>query len=130
MVRRSFPSGTRHVFQKYKKSINFHRNSHAEKCSNVNLVLFIIYCFSTVTNVNLYILYNAAKCYEGYLACLALFFSVAYLQPQAAASSNILASVHTISSVTKSRVVKACYDVRDGKKLIDTDFLERNVISL
>ena len=65
---------------------------------------FVFFCFSTVIHVNLYILYNVAYCYVGYLAAGlvgAYILSVVYLQEQqqAATRSNILANVlHNISS--------------------------------
>ena len=46
-------------FQKCKKSIFFHRNSHPEKCSNVNLApvhfLLLLNCNSYTLNIYMYV---------------------------------------------------------------------------
>ena len=101
VVRGSFPSGTRDVFQKCKKSICFHRNSHTEKCSNVKLVsvhfLLLLNC-NTFKFVTYCIMLHNVKWAASLLG--AFFLSATYPQQQEAATqSNILASVlHNISS--------------------------------
>ena len=100
MVRRSFPSGMRAVFPKMQKSICFHRNSHPEKCSNVNLapVHFLLFLNCNIYTLNIYIYVRCSILLHRLDSSIGAFFlSIAYLQ-QAATLSNILADVlHNIS---------------------------------
>ena len=85
-----------------KKSFFFHRNSHPEKCSRMNLApfhfLLLVNCNTYTLNIYIYvrcsILLHRLDSSIG-----AFFLSIAYLQQQQAATrSNILASVlHNIS---------------------------------
>ena len=85
-------------FQKCKKCICFHRNSHPEQCSNVNLVPdhFLLLLNCTTYTLNTYIYVRCCILLRGLDSSDWRFFflSIAYLQQQQAATrSKILASV-------------------------------------